>query len=134
MEQIRNTGFGDYDATSDICTTRLVSNINGANKKKKDAPKSKYRGVYPNGKKWVAQLHHDGKPHYLGRYDTEEEAARVYDAAARKQHAERAVCNFELTGEEAERPVEVKKKKAEGLLTMLQRNLVIVIIHFLKAY
>lgn len=47
---------------------------------------SGFRGVSRNSKtgKWHAQIKLFGKQTYLGRFDTPEEAARCYDAAARK--------------------------------------------------
>ena len=36
--------------------------------------KHKYRGVYPNGKKWIARPTIDGKLKSLGTFDTQEEA------------------------------------------------------------
>jgi hypothetical protein len=46
--------------------------------------KSGFRGVYASGNRWKAQLHNEGKQHYIGTYDTPEEAAAAHDEAARK--------------------------------------------------
>lgn len=44
----------------------------------------KGRGVYPNHDRWMARVHHRGKPHYLGTYDTYEEAEAVVEAFRRE--------------------------------------------------
>lgn len=51
---------------------------------------SQFRGVSWNTKvgKWVAQIIHNYKNHFLGYYDTEEEAATVYNGAALKLFGE----------------------------------------------
>jgi|SRR6185436_5069509 len=60
---------------------------------------SQYRGVYwePARQKWQAQTKILGKSLPLGRFDSEIEAARAYDAAARKYFGEFASPNFPLT-------------------------------------
>jgi len=66
---------------------------NHANRRQKRGKKtSPYKGVKKKeGRhKWEAYIQHD----YLGYYDTEEEAARAYDAAAFQRWGEYAKLNF----------------------------------------
>lgn len=55
---------------------------------------SQFRGVTPQGQRWVARISHGGVCRYLGLYLTEELAARAYDAAAKQLHGEFAILNF----------------------------------------
>jgi hypothetical protein len=56
---------------------------------------SGYRGVSQNKKsgKWHAQIKIYGKQTYLGRFDTPEEAADIYDKAAKEHFGEFATLN-----------------------------------------
>jgi hypothetical protein len=56
--------------------------------------RSGYRGVTRSGEKWIARVATNETRVYLGTYDTAEEAARVYDDAARVLHNEFAILNF----------------------------------------
>ena len=53
-----------------------------------------FKGVYRRGQRWRAQLTDGGRHHFLGCFDTPEEAARAYDTAARLHFGEFAHLNF----------------------------------------
>jgi hypothetical protein len=60
----------------------------------KQTTTSQYRGVHFRAGRYDAYLVHRGKRIWIGRFDTEEEAAIERDKLARKLHGKRAKLNF----------------------------------------
>ena len=70
---------------------------NSHNTKLSKANKSGYKGVYSQaGGRWYARIRAHGKSHYLGLFDSAEDAAKAYDAAARDLHGDFAKTNEDL--------------------------------------
>jgi hypothetical protein len=89
VDHIDHNGLNNQKSNMRNCT-RQQNNCN-----KKSLGKSKYLGVdYVKGGYIRAQINIDGKRTHLGLFSTEEDAARAYDAAARKHHGEFNNLNF----------------------------------------
>jgi AP2 domain len=76
-----------------VCSTRQ-NNMN--QKKRSDGMSSKYKGVswHKRDKKFYAAIKIEGKSKFLGAFESERDAAKSYDAAAREHFGDFAVCNF----------------------------------------
>lgn len=74
---------------------RRASNTqNQANARKRKGTASKFKGVSLIQKSWRATIRVNKKPVHLGRFESEEQAAKAYDVEARKIYGEFAHCNF----------------------------------------
>ncbi len=70
---------------------------NGQNRGASALNTSGYKGVtwHKGGRKWMAQIVAEGQRYYLGLFVDPLEAARAYDAAARRLHGQFARLNFQ---------------------------------------
>jgi hypothetical protein len=88
----------DMDGCNNVRSNlRLASKSqNNANRYRQKNTVSRYKGLFRSGRKrpWGAQITVDGRRIRIGYFDTEEEAAMAYDAAARKYFGEFARLNF----------------------------------------
>jgi hypothetical protein len=71
---------------------------NNSNIRSRIGSSSKYLGVNydKNRGKWLSRIRKDNKQIVLGRFDSEEDAAKAYDKAAKKYHGDFANLNLSV--------------------------------------
>ena len=83
---------------------------------------SKYRGVSKNGNKWQV-LMMNNKKSYIGSYDSEELAGRIYDKLALKYKGIKAKTNFKYTNQQikniCENDINLKEKNIYDIISQL---------------
>lgn len=76
------------------CNLRLATpHQNSCNRAMSKNNRCGFKGVYWNGRKWVATIHPNRKALYLGQFDTKERAARAYNKSARNYYGPFAKLN-----------------------------------------
>jgi hypothetical protein len=94
VDHINYNGLDNRRCNLRICTFK--ENSASARKCFGRKAKSRYKGVSYSARdgRWKAQYCVNGWPYFLGRFDTEEEAAVVYDKKALELYGEFALLNF----------------------------------------
>jgi len=93
----------DHKNTNSLCNQRdnlrkCTKSQNGCNRGKASHNTSGLKGVSweKSRNKWQAHVTFNGKNHFLGRFNSKEEAAATYDETAKRLHGEFARTNHEL--------------------------------------
>lgn len=89
VDHIDGNGLNNTRANIRLCTQ-----AENARNQRRPGIKGAYQMA--NSTRWGAHIQTNGKRVHLGCFDTEEEAARAYDAAALKYHGEFARLNFPM--------------------------------------
>ena len=89
-DHINHNTLDNREINLRVCTCSQ----NLTNRGKQANNTSGYKGVFEDGKNWLAQIRFNGKQYYLKTWPTKEQAARAYDEAAKRLHGEFADLNF----------------------------------------
>lgn len=76
------------------CNLRLCNKYQNAQNKSRHSRLTIYKGIWKNKKRWGSSIMVKRKKIHIGTFDTQEQAARAYDEAAKKHFGEFAKLNF----------------------------------------
>ena len=84
---------------------------------------SRYRGVSKNGKKWQVLAMFNKSKNYIGSYNSEEYAAKIYDILSLKYRRTKARTNFKYNDEQIkmikDTDIDIKLKNIDELIEKL---------------
>ena len=84
---------------------------------------SKFRGVSRNGNQWQVLIMLKRGKSYVGSYNSEELAARIYDILALKYRGVKARTNFKYTSKQInkirEMDIDIKSKNLDDIITQI---------------
>ena len=91
VDHINGDGLDNRKCNLRVCSK--AQNLRNRDKNKNNT--SGYKGVFwtERDQKWYAKITYNLAQHYLGCYNTKEEAAQAYNKAAQKYHGEFALLN-----------------------------------------
>ena len=92
VDHINGNGLDNRKANLRLCTPAQ----NACNVRPRPGETSKYKGVafIKRERRWQVRISFRNKRKWIGYFDTEIDAARAYDQAARRLHKEFASLNF----------------------------------------
>lgn len=92
IDHMDHNGLNNQKSNLRVCAQKF----NSKNTSSRTNSSSKYLGVGWDSKrgKWKAKMRSNGKEIFIGRFDSEIDAAKAYDEAAIKHHGEFANPNF----------------------------------------
>ena len=94
-----NTDASEAGTSTNPLLTQVDEHVRAQKKKGKQSSSSQFRGVTQDRccpGRWLAKMKDNGRQVHLGIFDTEENAARVYDLFALKCRGSKAEINFLL--------------------------------------
>jgi hypothetical protein len=77
-----------------VANLRIVTRTENQWNRRNDKSRCQYRGVYYRDNRWRAKIGVNGKTVNLGTYETPQEAAKAFDAAALRIRGPFAILNF----------------------------------------
>jgi hypothetical protein len=78
VDHINGNGLDNRRCNLRLCTAEQ----NALNTRPRTNTKSRFKGVFPHGNKWLARVRYKGRRFYLGLFDNEMEAAKARDRKA----------------------------------------------------
>ena len=107
-------------------TTRAIKKLNEINYIIRNKRSSKFRGVSKNGNNWQVLMMVNNEKHYIGSYQSEELAARIYDILSIKKRGIKARTNFFYNNIQLkkifEKQINIKSPNISDIISNLIKN------------
>ena len=104
-------------------TSKNIKELNTIAFVERNKRSSRFRGVSKNGNQWQVLMMINKNKSYIGSYDSEEFAARIYDVLAIKNRGMNARTNFKYNSKQikniCEKDIDIKSKNINEIISQL---------------